>query len=822
MSEQRTSVNEDAFTFVTDITRDGYPVFVAIHWTGVRFTPDDTFVQDLRKYLTLRPEVSEVWFVFPSDMVDLYQQLRRSKRFTFGGTGIPQEYRFFTVNASGRLRERFRPRTSSIPKITNDVEDDIIVDGLRQIFRDTDSLAAAAAGFHFAHPGGKHSTHFIRASQAVSRVQHAYFVALAMLRALPPCSDEATLWVDTASVSAGGYAFMDLQRRTGGVAIRRVETFGGYDGVAACLHPAVDDLVLISGSTSGTLARHVITTKNVPAPRVATLFFLAQAEWSTESGRLICDISDRTGNLFPGVRESRIKPYDAYESASCVICGNGSGAIELEGDSFFPAASELDLRMPSFIDRPFQNLTGEARKAQITEFDGSTYFFDLLGSDVITFDGGAGADRSPHGVTTRFGDVISSAPSSHIAKRILVEAKAAVAADQPVGAVISLLDNDSVALGQFLADHFLGASPEHNLKETDVRRREWRTAGTTSLTDIGDGTVLVVAAVLGSGRALTSISRELRKVKGDYHPEYFVAVAHPESSTAWTILTRTLERRSNNKTTNLNYIWRLPREPRFPDAQTPWDRELVTLQEVGAWLARHSAHSGLVSALEPRMQELGRLDSWKLFVGAKKGLPIEVVNGNFALWPFDWSDHHSGEDPTHAEIYATVAHLLYESRRRNSQVDGRVLTARRHGYVLNPALFDRFNDPVIQGALIRAAEPGELHYTADADASHAVADLLWFVLDNIDSEAGGAAYEFLLALCEGRRDRHAAGIRIADVWLRNVLDQVARRYGNDFEDLQSSSPHVRALLLYLRHSNVSGDGSESGAKDVERVSGSAG
>ncbi|WP_262002010.1 hypothetical protein [Microbacterium sp. Mcb102] len=794
MTVQRTFVSEDAFSFVTEIDRRDVPLFVAVHWTGVRFTPGDDFTQGLRKFLTTRPEVSEVWFVFPSDMVDVYEQLRTSDRFTFGGTGIPQEYRFFAVGHNGRLTEKFRPRTSPLPRVVKSVESDVLAEGLRQIFRDTDSLAAAAAGFHFTHPSGKHSKYFIRASQAVSRVQHAYYVAWAMLRTFPECTDESTLWIDTAAISAAAYAYMDLQRRLGAVSIRRVETFGGYSGMAAGLHPAVEDLVLISGSTSGSLSRHVVGAKNVPSDRVATLFYLAEPVWPNGAGKLICDMSDRDPEAFPTIRQSRIRPYDAHDAEECEICDRGSGTIALAGDSFFPAGGELDLRMPSFIDRPLGALEGRERLARMTEFDGSTYFSDLLGSGVIAFPD----TPSPHGVTTLFGDVLTAGTHPHIVERIIEAAEAAVAEDEPVAAVISLVDPDSTALGQLLADHFIGASTDNNLGETEALRREWRTAGAATLAEIGERTVLVVAAVVGSGRALTAISRELRKEAGDFHPEYFVAAAHPESSTAWTILTRTLERQSSDKTTNLAHIWRLPREPRFPGALTPWAREADVLDQVGGWLAAHPPFSALAPALEPRLHELNRLDSNTLFVGALHGSSIEQLNADFALWPFDWTDHDSGAVPSHAEIYATVAHLLYESRRRNSRMDGRVLTSRRHGYALNPALFDRFNDPVIQAAVIRAAEPGELNYEADDDASHAVADVLWFVLDNIGTEAGGAAYEFLLALCEGRQETRAAGIRISDRWRRVVLDEVAKRYGSDFVDLATPAPHLRALLIYLR------------------------
>lgn len=221
---------------------------------------------------------------------------------------------------------------------------------------------------------------------------------------------------------------------------------------------------------------------------------------------------------------------------------------------------------------------------------------------------------------------------------------------------------------------------------------------------------------------------------------------------------------------------------------------------MGSWLLS-AGFDDLATALEPRVMQLSALTDNALFVGAGADPMMRPVNRKFALWPFAWDEHprarENGAVPTHAEIYATVAHLLYESRRLSPRVDSRTITPRRHGYALQPAMFDRFNDPVIQAAFLRAAEPGELHYETDPDASRAVADIVSFVLSNHTIEAGDASYEFLLALAEGINPSNGYGLKLNSEALTDVLSRARTDFGQDFEQLVSNAPRLRGLLLYL-------------------------
>ena len=803
--DKRTLVDEHRYVFTSEVEHDEIRSFVTVHWTALPFAPEETFLRPLREYLRPRHEVAEVWMVYPPDMDELFLALQDTDRFpAIDETGTPRLYRFFTIDKTGNFTEQRATKSPDAVPVTPAMVRTVTEDGLRQLFRDTESLASATAGFHFTHPSGSHSAHFIRASQAVSRTQHSYFLAMALLDVFH-CPSDLTIWVDTAGISTVGYTFADLLRRFGVLHAVRVETFTGYGGLEESLNPVADDLVLISGSTSGSLAQAVVTKKKLPADQVATLFYLGAAIPAAEDGHVLCDLTNRDEDVTPSVRDARIAPYTTFKGEPCDLCVSGSGEIVLDGDSFFPAARALDLRMPGLLDRPLDGKRARATRAQVTHFDGQGYFEDLFGHSAIVYTAGTAVEASAHAVSTRLSHLLEPDAGPGPADRIATALDAAIAGAPPVTVVISLPDKDSAAFGQYVARRLLGDPPTEVAAPDGLRWRVWRGDGGEGLAGLTAGcTVLVCAGVVGSGRQLTSISRELRKVDGGFQPLYFVGAAHPESSTTWSILEQTLGRVSSTGTSRLTPVWKLPREPRSPGAPTPWTRESDELQRVGDWLADQPEYKTSVATLEARGKQLGALSNKNLFVGAtSSGSDVRMrdINRSFALWPFAWETHEAspeGAVPTHAEIYATIAHLLYESRRLSPEVEKRTITVRRHGYALHPAIFDRLNDPVIQAAVLRAAEPGELHYDQDPDASRAVADLLIFVLSNVTTEAGDASYEFLLALVEGLDSADSYGLRIDDKSRRMVLGHAEKVYGTDFEGLQTTAPRVRALLLYLR------------------------
>src|SRR5690606_29381259 len=94
---------------------------------------------------------------------------------------------------------------------------------------------------------------------------------------------------------------------------------------------------------------------------------------------------------------------------------------------------------------------------------------------------------------------------------------------------------------------------------------------------------------------------------------------------------------------------------------------------------------------------------------------------DFAYWP---SGYREGADNGPA-IFATIAAILQQARdRKFANPEHWLNTDAFQQVVLAPDNFARYNDGIIQAALLRAAYPSELDYSRDAASSIYMLDLL--------------------------------------------------------------------------------------------------
>jgi hypothetical protein len=121
------------------------------------------------------------------------------------------------------------------------------------------------------------------------------------------------------------------------------------------------------------------------------------------------------------------------------------------------------------------------------------------------------------------------------------------------------------------------------------------------------------------------------------------------------------------------------------------------------------------------------------------------LRDNFA---FDFMDGHEGGSSTRfsqSEVYFTVSAILHSLR--NGDTDRHPLRQRVNCHsILAPSNFDRFNDGLVQGSILRASIPVELEYSSLKDDSSAMRDIILGIFRNIATQQGEAAAEFALAL----------------------------------------------------------------------------
>ena len=264
-----------------------------------------------------------------------------------------------------------------------------------------------------------------------------------------------------------------------------------------------------------------------------------------------------------------------------------------------------------------------------------------------------------------------------------------------------------------------------------------------------DDGVAVCAAVVGKGSQLLEISRALRDMHSGprlYIVGYQVAETQGELKTL---------------PANLKHSKRVPYD------FTAFGKAAIGTQAFESFKAELSVYYGAereAKSMPAQVAMRGRLLGGVARVQHLSLLPHGAhadahmkLRAGFAYWPSTFVPQ-----ACHPEVLATVGVLLQRAREHVGLPDGRRLGSGsfRH-VVLHPENFTRFNDGVLQSALLRNAYPSELDYRGDRADSDFMKAVILRALARASEEAGEAILEFLLALALRRlqlEDEHLQSI----------------------------------------------------------------
>jgi hypothetical protein len=156
-----------------------------------------------------------------------------------------------------------------------------------------------------------------------------------------------------------------------------------------------------------------------------------------------------------------------------------------------------------------------------------------------------------------------------------------------------------------------------------------------------------------------------------------------------------------------------------------------------------------------------------------------VLNEDFAFW-----DGKYVPSAYHAEVLGTISAVLQNARTSKLRLSGQQLRSPLLMHVaLDPENFARFNEGIIQAALLRAAQPSELDYRGDVSASAYMAVLLSRVAARFDHPQI-ATLEFLVAIATKRMQLNVDDTAV----VRVAFEQVTR---------SRSDPMSRAVRFLL-------------------------
>jgi len=589
--------------------------------------------------------------------------------------------------------------------------------GLMSIFQTRNGILESQGLHHYVKPSGKHSDRFIRTANVLIRSAEVGFIALWLLPFLKDSLKH--IYTDTAAINLVAYAAVMLRRQMApGFPTPSIDSFGSYTGLPDFrFHDPTNSLLLISASTSADLEAKVLNRREVRADQIVTLFYLG----SETDSQVLCDIGhDPTRN--PNGYE-RIRSYD---SDRCPLCREHLAAVSIVGDQFLPESPCIvpymirSADVPSWLNEFMEDFAGR----------GVVSCYHRLGSA-----GGPMRDVFLH-LDHVFRDGCGDAPSTELSSTGFLSRLDRVLTQSVPAKVRRIICLDDIAAKQ-LAERIKCHLGVAGVKLPIITAGEMHADLGACVSE--EGTSLVVASTVASGRSLMSVSQSMRQIQKNHCIQYLVGVSRAED-----------EQRFREICSNVQYGEHGPgeydlhviRSICLPDdaaaGSSSWDEENAFLHDLGNDTPEDPQLRALVNARRQEFRDAPGQGGFRdnLFWRSTADQQPLKLRPNFAFWNFDYAERN----PTQADVFLTVTSVLHGLR--GGQLKKPKLQHHEHSrHVLSPHCFERFNDGVIQASILRGARRAELDYRASDPLSRTMKSILESIFENYDSPRGEASLE---------------------------------------------------------------------------------
>ncbi|MBX9893708.1 MAG: hypothetical protein K2Y09_00805 [Nitrosomonas sp.] len=584
---------------------------------------------------------------------------------------------------------------NSFPLIEKKHKEKIFREGLRKLFDTPKVLIPAPAGFIFVKPSKNRSKYFLRAEEALHETERVHFLAYTILSKIAEREKETqesieVIFVDTMGIASLAYVLRELYHEFYGKPRPRVESFHSYGGIKKIPIPfRGTSFCIISASSSMAMQRDWGKLTRCFPSEVITLVTFRSAKDS----------------------EQAIYAFDSVNSNSNFENQSGLRDLRIVGESFthedVPLKSVL-LKIPTHRQKRWFEV-------------GSKYsdlkFFSLMKAGEV---GSKTRSIFIEGENLLQSDVFNKFLEKEIMQCVPLSVQAIVYQD----------DKDSKKLADICAFR-IGKIKEGKeaikvISANDLENNSCHIDEEKAL--------LIVAAVIGRGTKLLSISRSLRDIHiGARH--YMIGFQLAESINDCVQLKNNLKFSASNSVINISIMESLA------IGRTIEDTYKAELKIFG------SRDLTSFSCLTNRVDELRQNQGVKqnAFLPATlHGDKNLKLRKDFAFWKdgYDEKFDHS------VAVLLTAALILQHAREFNKfeDDDHRLASDTFQQVVLDPENFTRYNDGVIQAALLRTAHSSELDYSSHEEVSRRMTDILSGVFRMNSRQQGEAALEFAFAL----------------------------------------------------------------------------
>lgn len=580
------------------------------------------------------------------------------------------------------------------------------------IFIESKCLQVAPRGSHFSKTSRAHCDTFIRASNALIKSQHTLTLAYFLQPfATQPCK---RILVDTSAISSVVYAACHIAVKAGGLPeMPIIDSFQSYEGLSdADLEDVENTLFVISASTSGNLARKAFG-RGVRRQQLLTLYLLSAEQADQDA---LCTLRKDSGN------PDGIPLLNSWAEKDCVLCRRGSAPIQIGGDLFLTALPEtvavtiLKKHLPS--DQ----------------------------QDIIARFAGLGVFRA----NRRIGESTAEL-SLDLAPIFDTNSQSAEAAQfrgewdrllrRHIPANITHLVYPNYPFAETLAEGVKGFGSQFVRSNFSVTSGQDLTSSPTVVNGCG----IVITPCVDDAIELMGINRDLRtKIPGGTATYIFPFIrARSEAQAKGMAINLTFgDRGAGTYSLYSMHTLYLPENR----SSSPWDKELKCIMALSDWIEESGEEVPEELTIRRALLNNATADGLinNLFWPDATGRALSI-RSNFVLLP----TRDGTRSLDQIDIFVVVSALLNSLRQAEGADSLRPTQFQRK--VLSPGNFVRFNDGVIQAAILRAARGGELNYASTEDGvfSASMTDHILAMIDKASSEEGEALTEFMLAISVG-------------------------------------------------------------------------
>lgn len=631
----------------------------------------------------------------------------------------------------------FLPKDIFFEKDIAELVEEIKLAGSYEIFDSGYGILQSSDGHHYVLQNEYHSDKFIRTANILTSSLKTDFLSVFLLGFID--NQTTQIYIDTSGIIGIPYAICKLKNIFLENFNPSIFSFNSYSGIS---NLAFDDKTrfLISASTSGKLAQKLVDLK-VPVIYICTLFYLHD---KSPIGKILCNLLS-----FKKYNSEKYSRFIIEKETECTFCTDFSYPIKIVGEQFLPEALKVDTFTFDLTDRPVW-LT----KFVKDYFNGGIVKSYLKASTELKRDIYIDFKKVFKIIRDRSGKKFVRNFSSKLPNNI--------------DYIISYDDEGSDALATWIIeDYYTEQKSIIHIKDKQIKENREK---------LDNKSILVVSSTITNGRRLIETSLKLRECnsKGIC---YFIGISRsPDESTLETV-SRYLGF-DNSFGKNINpviivdsiFISDLNTNVSFSQSiESSWESEKKLLK----LLPENSLGIDRLKSLD---DEQGLEDN--LFWADSNGKSLKL-RSNFAFY-------YGITPPSmtkQSEVFFLINSILHNLRKSKKR---KLHQTAFHRHVISPETFICYNDGVIQGSILRSANPIELNYSLQGDNTRVgkeMINVLKSIFKNFDNEAGEGTVEFLIALCTKR-------LQVLKKDLKPVVELLKSQ-------VELTSIHNKGLILLL-------------------------